>query len=170
MIQVGDEIPDVEVTMLGPDGSPMGVRTRSLLGTGRNILFATPVPFSRGCSEVHLPGYVENAQKLAGGGVSRIACTAVRDPWVMEAFNKAHGSPDVMMIPDGEGDLARALGMDMPSPPGFGIGPMCQRYALVSENGVVTSVSVEDQPGVMDTSLCEAVIDRLQDASWWKPI
>ena len=73
MIEVGDEIPDVEVTMLGPDGSPMGVRMRSLLGTGRNILFATPVPFSRGCSEVHHPGYVENAQKQAGGGVSRIA-------------------------------------------------------------------------------------------------
>ena len=65
MIQVGDQIPDVEVTMLGPDGSPMGVRTGSLLGSGRNILFATPVPFSRGCSNVHLPGYVENAQKLA---------------------------------------------------------------------------------------------------------
>ncbi|MAW70907.1 MAG: redoxin family protein [Actinomycetota bacterium] len=170
MIQVGDQIPDVEVTMLGPDGSPMGVRTGSLLGSGRNILFATPVPFSRGCSNVHLPGYVENAQKLAGGGVSRIACTAVRDPWVMEAFNKAHGSPEVMMIPDGEGDFARALGMDLAGPPGFGVGSMCQRYALVTEDGTVTVVSVEDEPGIMQSSVCEAVIDRLQDTSWWKPI
>ena len=170
MIQVGDQIPDVEVTMLGPDGSPMGVRTGSLLGSGRNILFATPVPFSRGCSNVHLPGYVENAQKLAGGGVSRIACTAVRDPWVMEAFNKAHGSPEVMMLPDGEGDFARALGMDLAGPPGFGVGSMCQRYALVTEDGTVTVVSVEDEPGIMQSSVCEAVIDRLQDTSWWKPI
>ena len=170
MIQVGDQIPDVEVTMLGPDGSPMGVRTGSLLGSGRNILFATPVPFSRGCSNVHLPGYVENAQKLAGGGVSRIACTSVRDPWVMEAFNKAHGSPEVMMIPDGEGDFARALGMDLAGPPGFGVGSMCQRYALVTEDGTVTVVSVEDEPGIMQSSVCEAVIDRLQDTSWWKPI
>ena len=170
MIQVGDQIPDVEVTMLGPDGSPMGVRTGSLLGSGRNILFATPVPFSRGCSNVHLPGYVENAQKLAGGGVSRSACTAVRDPWVMEAFNKAHGSPEVMMIPDGEGDFARALGMDLAGPPGFGVGSMCQRYALVTEDGTVTVVSVEDEPGIMQSSVCEAVIDRLQDTSWWKPI
>ena len=170
MIQVGDQIPDVEVTMLGPDGSPMGVRTGSLLGSGRNILFATPVPFSRGCANVHLPGYVENAQKLAGGGVSRIACTAVRDPWVMEAFNKAHGSPEVMMIPDGEGDFARALGMDLAGPPGFGVGSMCQRYALVTEDGTVTVVSVEDEPGIMQSSVCEAVIDRLQDTSWWKPI
>ena len=170
MIQVGDQIPDVEVTMLGTDGSPMGLRTGSLLGSGRNILFATPVPFSRGCSNVHLPGYVENAQKLAGGGVSRIACTAVRDPWVMEAFNKAHGSPEVMMIPDGEGDFARALGMDLAGPPGFGVGSMCQRYALVTEDGTVTVVSVEDEPGIMQSSVCEAVIDRLQDTSWWKPI
>ena len=170
MIQVGDQLPDVEVTMLGPDGSPMGVRTGSLLGSGRNILFAPPVPFSRGCSNVHLPGYVENAQKLAGGGVSRIACTAVRDPWVMEAFNKAHGSPEVMMIPDGEGDFARALGMDLAGPPGFGVGAMCQRYALVTEDGTVTLVSVEDEPGIMQSSVCEAVIDRLQDTSWWKPI
>ena len=170
MLQVGEQIPDVEVIMLGPDGSPMPVRTGSLLGAGRNILFSTPVPFSRGCSQVHLPGYGENAQKLAGGGVSRIACTAVRDPWVMDAFNKAHGSAEVMMIPDGEGDFARALGMEMPGEPGFGIGMISQRYALVTEGGIVTSVSVEDEPGIMQTSLCDAVMGRLQDTSWWKPI
>ena len=170
MIQVGDQIPDVEIIMLGPDGSPMPVRTGSLLGAGRNILFSTPVPFSSGCSQVHLPGYVENAQKLAGGGVNRIACTAVRDPWVMDAFNKAHGSSEVMMIPDGEGNFAEALGMDMPGAPGFGLGTISQRYALVAEDGIVTSGSVEDEAGIMQTSLCEAVMGRLQDASWWKPI
>ncbi len=170
MIEVGDRIPDVEIAILGPDGSPVPVRTGSLFSSGRAVLFSLPVPFSRGCTHIHFASYVENAQKLAGGGVSRIACTSVRDPYVMDAFNKAHGSTEIMMVPDGDGAFARAAGMDFAGSAGPGMGPICQRYALVIEDGIVTDMSLEEHPRIMEISVCEAVIDRLQDTPWWKPI
>ena len=158
MIQVGQEIPDVEVIMLG---SPMPVRTRSLSGLDETFFVFDPVPFSRGCSQVHLPGYVENAE--TSGRRSFLACNAMGYGCLQQSTVR-----QVEVIPDGEGDFARALGMDMLGEPGFGCGMISQRYALITEDGVVTSVSVEDEPGIMQTSL--AVMGRLQDTSWWKPL
>ena len=50
------------------------------------------------------------------------------------------------------------------------VGKASGMQTKITEDGVVTSVSVEDEPGIMQTSLCDAVMGRLQDTSWWKPI
>jgi len=39
-----------------------------------------------------LPGYVEKAAELKAKGVEVIACIAVNDPFVMEAWGKAHNA------------------------------------------------------------------------------
>ena len=42
--------------------------------------------------QTHLPGYVEKADELKAKGVELIACIAVNDPFVMEAWGKAHST------------------------------------------------------------------------------
>jgi len=42
--------------------------------------------------QTHLPGYVEKAAALKAKGVEVIACIAVNDPFVMEAWGKAHNA------------------------------------------------------------------------------
>ena len=42
--------------------------------------------------QTHLPGYVEKAAELKAKGVEVIACIAVNDPFVMEAWGKAHNA------------------------------------------------------------------------------
>src|SRR5262245_9819791 len=110
-ISVGDKIPDVEVRTMGADG-PQAVRTSEVLGEGRVVLFAVPGAFTPGCSKIHLPGFVQNAEALTDKGVDRIACIAVNDAWVMQAWGASQGVDDkILMLADGNGEFTRAMGL-----------------------------------------------------------
>jgi len=158
-IAKGDKIPDVEVKTLGPEG-PQTVKTGDVLGSGKVVLFAVPGAFTPGCSKIHLPGFVQDADALRAKGVSRIACIAVNDAWVMDAWGQSQGVGDkILMLADGNGDFARAMGLEFDGS-GIGLGSRSQRYAAVIEDGVITSLEVESKPGV-DVSSCQAVLSRL---------
>ena len=157
-IKVGDRIPDVELRTMGPDG-PQPVRTGDVLGTGKVVLFAVPGAFTPGCSKIHLPGYVEHGAELKAKGVSTIACVAVNDAWVMQAWAEAQGAEGITMLADGNGEFARAMRLELDGT-GFGLGTRSQRYAAVIEDGVVTSLDVEPGAGV-DVSACSTVLAKL---------
>jgi glutaredoxin/glutathione-dependent peroxiredoxin len=158
-IAVGDKVPDVEVKTMGSEG-PTSIRTGDALGHGRVVLFAVPGAFTPGCSKLHLPGFVRQADQLSAKGVDRIACIAVNDAWVMDAWGKDQGVGDkIVMLADGNGDFADAMGLSFDGG-GFGLGKRSQRYAAVIEDGVITQLDVEKGAGV-DVSSCEAVLSRL---------
>ena len=160
MVAVGDQIPDIELKTMGSEGSPVSVRTRDVLGKGKVVLFAVPGAFTPGCSRVHLPGFVTQADDLKAKGVDTIACIAVNDAWVMEAWGKAHGVGDkIVMLADGSGDFARAMDLVMDGT-GFGLGLRSQRYAAVIENGVISQLNVEATGGI-SVSSCESVLAGL---------
>jgi glutaredoxin/glutathione-dependent peroxiredoxin len=158
-ISQGDRIPDVELKVMGPEG-PTSVRTGDVLGSGRVILFAVPGAFTPGCSKFHLPGYVRGADDLKAKGVDRIACVAVNDAWVMEAWAESQGVDDkITMLADGSGEFTRAMGLELDGSM-FGLGTRSQRYSAVIDDGIITSLDVEEKP-VVDVSSCEAVLGRL---------
>jgi peroxiredoxin len=158
-VSVGDKVPDVEVKTMGPDG-PTSIKTGEALGHGRVVLFAVPGAFTPGCSKIHLPGFVRQADQLSAKGVDRIACIAVNDAWVMDAWGKDQGVGDtILMLADGNGDFADAMGLSFDGH-GFGLGKRSQRYAAVIEDGVITQLNVEEGGGV-NVSSCEAVLSRL---------
>lgn len=157
-IAEGDKVPDVEVKTMGPEG-PKSVQTGEVLGHGKVVLFAVPGAFTPGCSKVHLPGYVADADALAGKGVTTVACIAVNDAWVMDAWAKAQGAGDIVMLADGSGEFAKAMGLEFDGS-GFGLGMRSQRYAAVIEDGTITKLEVEPKPGV-DVSSCESIAEKL---------
>ena len=62
-------------------------------------------------------------------GVDTIACMAVNDVFVMGAWGKHSNVGDnVLMLADGNGDYAKALGLEMDGR-GFGMGTRGQRFA-----------------------------------------
>jgi glutaredoxin/glutathione-dependent peroxiredoxin len=159
-VSFGDKVPDVEVKTLGADGMPASVRTGELLGSGRVVLFGVPGAFTPGCSKIHLPGFVRQADQLAAKGVDKVACIAVNDAWVMDAWGKDQGVGDkIVMLADGNGEFADAMGLSFDGG-GFGLGKRSQRYAAVIEDGVITKLNVEAGGGV-DVSSCENVLSQL---------
>ncbi len=159
-IKAGERIPGGKLKQMGPDG-PVNVSAGELLGAGRVVLFSVPGAFTPTCSAKHLPGFIENAAALRAKGIDRIVCTAVNDVFVMNAWGKAAGVGDaIVMAADGNGEYAAALGLELDAR-GFGMGMRGQRFALVIEDGVVKQVHVE-APGEFKVSSAEHVLASLK--------
>ena len=142
------------------DSGPGAVSTDELFAGKRVVLVSVPGAFTPTCSAKHLPGFVEQASELKGKGVDTVACMAVNDVFVMDAWGKDQGAGDnVMMLADGNGEYAQALGLEMDGT-AFGMGMRGQRFALVVDDGVATHVAVEE-PGQFEVSKVESVLAAL---------
>jgi len=159
-IEIGHQIPDVQLSMM-VDGAPTAVSSREVLGTGKVVLFAVPGAFTPGCSKVHLPGYAQQADAIAGKGVDQIACISVNDAYVMQAWGDAHDvTGTITMVADGNAAFAEAVGLEV-EVPSAGLGRRSQRYAMVINDGVVESLLLEDNGLSVVNSTAECVLDRL---------
>lgn len=158
-ISVGDRIPDVKLMTTTGDGVAP-VQSGEVLGKGKVVLFAVPGAFTPTCSDHHLPGFVLRAEDIRAKGVDTIACIAVNDVFVMGAWGEAQATGDkVAMLADGNGEFAAEVGLTLDGS-GFGLGTRSQRYAAIIDDGVVTELMVEPNPGV-DVSSAEAVLAKL---------
>jgi peroxiredoxin len=155
-IQEGEKIPDVKLKKT----NMQDVTTAELFGGKKVVLFAVPGAFTPTCSEQHLPGYIEKADALRAKGVDDIICFSVNDAFVMDAWGKDRGIGDkVTLIADGNGDLAKALGLDFDGS-GIGFGLRAQRFAAIVDDGVVTKLAVE-QPMKFDVSSAVSILASL---------
>jgi len=142
------------------DAGPGAISSNDLFAGKKVVLVSVPGAFTPTCSMNHLPGYVDHAADLKGKGVDTIACMAVNDVFVMDAWGKDRGvGDDVMMLADGNGDYARALGLEMDGT-GFGMGMRGQRFAIIVDDGVATHVAVEE-PGQFEVSKVESILSAL---------
>ena len=158
-ISEGDKIPDVKLMWMTEKGV-RPVQSTEVLGSGKVVLFAVPGAFTPTCSDYHLPGYVIRADELRAKGVDKVACIAVNDAFVMDAWGKAREvGENVVMLGDGNGDFTTAMGLEMDGS-GFGLGKRSKRYAAVIEDGVVKSLFVEPA-GKLEVSSAESVLAAL---------
>lgn len=156
-LSVGDKIPNVTIKTNGPKG-PEDISTAEIFAGRKVVLFAVPGAFTPGCSNTHMPGFVVNADAILAKGVDRIACLAVNDAFVMDAWQKHQNAEQILMLADGNAELTRALGLELDAS-GFGMGTRCKRFALIAEDGVVTYLGV-DSKGVQESS-AETVLAKL---------
>lgn len=157
-IAVGDKLPDVKLIKATENG-PEAVQSGEYFKGKRVALFSVPGAFTPTCSAKHLPGFVEKAEELKAKGIDEIVGTAVNDPFVMEAWNKAAGSPDITMLADGNAEFAKAVGLTMDGS-GFGLGLRGQRFSMVINDGVVEQLHVE-APGEFKVSSAEYLLENL---------
>jgi glutaredoxin/glutathione-dependent peroxiredoxin len=140
-IKVGDKLPEVKFMTMTAEG-PRPITTSEAFGGKTVALFAVPGAFTPTCSARHLPSFRENAQAFKDKGVDAIACTSVNDAFVMGAWAKDQGVSDMLMLADGNGEFAQAVGLVMDGK-GFGMGARSQRYSMLVKDGVVTELNVE---------------------------
>lgn len=158
-IQVGDKIPDATLYRMTADG-PAPITTEELFSGKKVVLFALPGAFTPTCSAKHLPGFIRHADELKATGVDTIACMAVNDAFVMDAWGEDQGANDkIMMLADGSAELTKAMGLDLDLT-GRGFGIRSDRYAMVVEDGKVTKLNREE-PGAFEVSSAEKVLEDL---------
>ena len=158
-IQAGETMPTGSFGVM-TDSGPGTLTTDELFSGKKVVLVSVPGAFTPTCSMNHLPGFVDQADALLAKGVDTIACMAVNDVFVMHAWGKDRGVGDkVHMLADGNGDSARALGLELDGT-GFGMGMRGQRFAIVVDDGVATHVAVE-APGEFEVSKAESILASL---------
>jgi len=157
-IQAGDSIPSATLKTMTEDG-PKDISTDEIFNGKKVVLFAVPGAFTPGCSLTHLPGFVVNADKIKAKGVDTIACMAVNDAFVMDAWGKAQNAEEILMLADGNGSFTHALGLELDAS-GFGMGARSQRFAMIVDDGTVTALNLEPEPGIKNTS-AEAIMELL---------
>ncbi|MEL7186155.1 MAG: peroxiredoxin [Pseudomonadota bacterium] len=158
-ISAGDKMPAGTFGVMTYAG-PGAISTDDLFAGKKVVLVSVPGAFTPTCSAQHLPGFVQQAADLKGKGVDTIACMAVNDVFVMDAWGKDQGVGDnVMMLADGNGEYSAALGLSLDAS-GFGMGTRGQRFAIVVDDGVATHVAVEG-PGEFEVSKAESILAAL---------
>jgi glutaredoxin/glutathione-dependent peroxiredoxin len=158
-IKAGERMPAGTFKRMTKDG-PANITTDELFKGKQVVLFSVPGAFTPTCDAKHLPGFVQLADQLRAKGVDTVACMAVNDVFVMNAWGKASGVGDkVLMLADGNGEYAKALGLELDAR-GYGMGTRGQRFAIIVRDGVATRVDVE-APGQFKVSAAESVLGHL---------
>lgn len=159
-IKVGEKLPQATFTVMTPDG-PAPRTTDEIFAGKKVVLFAVPGAFTPTCHRNHLPGYLDNAATFKAKGVETIAVTGVNDVFVMEAWATASGGAGVIdFLADGSADFAKAIGMAFDAS-ARGLGTRSNRYAMLVDDGTVTTLVVEDNNGRADLSSAAALLAHM---------
>lgn len=150
-----DRVPDVTFrtrvrndALGGPNPFEWKALTSADVFSGQRIvLFAVPGAFTPACSETHLPGFEAHYDEFIALGVDQVVCLAVNDAFVLFQWAKASGVEKVFMLPDGNGDFTRRMGL-LVQRTKTGMGLRSWRYSMLVEDGAIVKMFLE--PGVRD--------------------
>ena len=160
MLKEGDKIPAVTLKQITAEG-PTDVPLADYCAGRKVVIFALPGAFTPTCSESHVPSYIDNAKALRDKGVDAVACISTADFFVMDAWGKSMGvGAAVDMLADGNAEFTRAAGMTLDLS-GHGLGERSQRYVMVLDDGVITHLAMETDPGSATVSAADAVLAKL---------
>ncbi|MBL4614042.1 MAG: peroxiredoxin [Magnetovibrio sp.] len=113
------------------------------------VVFSLPGAFTPTCSTSHLPRFEELGDAFKEQGVDQIVCLSVNDAFVMYQWGKSQGAQKVFLLPDGNAEFTRKMGM-LVDKSNLGFGMRSWRYAMFVENGEITKMFSEE--GYCDNS------------------
>jgi peroxiredoxin len=145
-----DRVPDVTFKTRVRDesvGGPNPFRwqdrtTQEIFGGKRVVLFALPGAFTPTCSSTHLPRYEELYDEIKAQGVDEVICLSVNDAFVMFQWAKQQGAQKVFMLPDGNADFTRKMGM-LVDKENLGFGMRSWRYSMVVDDCKIEKMFIE---------------------------
>jgi peroxiredoxin len=159
-IKVGDRLPEAQFRVMTADG--IQVKTTDDIFKGKKVaLFAVPGAYTGTCHKMHLPSIFLNAYAIKDKGVDSIAIVSVNDAFVMNAWKRDTDQRDeAVFLADGNSEFTKAIGMEMDGS-GFGLGTRSLRYSMVVEDGVVTKLNLEPNPGKVEVSGGDTLLGQL---------
>jgi thioredoxin-dependent peroxiredoxin len=122
------------------------VTTEEIFAGKRIVLFSLPGAFTPTCSSTHLPRYEELYGEFQALGVDRVICLSVNDAFVMFQWGKQQGVKNIFLLPDGNGEFTRKMGM-LVNKDNLGFGMRSWRYSMVVDNMKIEQMFIEDDYG-----------------------
>ena len=120
--------------------------TAEIFGGKKVVVFALPGAFTPTCSSTHLPRYEELYDEIKATGVDEVICLSVNDAFVMFQWGKAQGAKNVFLLPDGNGEFTRKMGM-LVEKSNLGFGSRSWRYSMVVDDMKIEKMFVEPDFG-----------------------
>ncbi|NRA98984.1 MAG: peroxiredoxin [Rhodobacteraceae bacterium] len=160
-IAVGDKLPQATLYFRDADGAPGSVTLEEKTKGRKVVIFSLPGPFTPTCSQAHMPSFVRTADEIRAKGVDEIICIVVNDIHVAAEWAKQTGADDagITMLVD-TGDYSNEIGLAFTVPQlGFFNRPV--RYAMIVEDGEVTTLNLEEDRGACNFTAGEAIRDLL---------
>ncbi|MEQ8958694.1 MAG: peroxiredoxin [Coleofasciculus sp. C2-GNP5-27] len=121
--------------------------TQEIFGGKKVVLFSLPGAFTPTCSSNHLPRYEELYDEFKAQGIDEIICLSVNDAFVMFQWGKQQGAEKVFLLPDGNGEFTRKMGM-LVDKSNLGFGMRSWRYSMLVNDGKIEKFFAE--PGYSD--------------------
>ncbi|MDK3016644.1 peroxiredoxin [Pseudodonghicola flavimaris] len=157
-IKTGDSLPDATLIRFGAEG-PEAVAISDLTKGRKVVIFAVPGAFTPTCHMAHVPSFIRTKAEFDAKGVDEIICVSVNDPFVMKAWGEATGATEagITMLADAESAFTTAIGMNFDAPPA-GLMARSKRYAMLVEDGKITQLNAEENPGQCEISAGEGLL------------
>ncbi|MEM8578618.1 MAG: peroxiredoxin [Pseudomonadota bacterium] len=157
-ISTGDTLPDVTLVQMGENG-PEPVKLADKTAGRKVVIFAVPGAFTPTCHSAHVPSFIRTKDQFDAKGVDEIICVSVNDPFVMQAWGEATGAKaaGLTMLSDAGSEFTTGIGMNFDAPP-VGLMARSKRYAMLVEDGKVSLLQEEENPGVCDVSGGEGLL------------
>lgn len=108
------------------------------------IIFGLPGAFTPTCSSSHLPRYEELYETFKANSIDEIYCLSVNDTFVMNAWAKEQGISKIKMLPDGNLDFTKMVGMEADKN-NLGFGKRSWRYSMIINDGNIEKHFIEPE-------------------------
>ncbi len=125
------------------------VSTDEIFSGKKVVVFSLPGAFTPTCSSNHLPRYEELYDEFKAHGVDQVICVSVNDAFVMFQWGKQVGATNVSLLPDGNGEFTRKMGM-LVDKSNLGFGYRSWRYSMLVDDGRIEKIFIE--PNFADVS------------------
>tara|TARA_B110000014_G_scaffold58497_1_gene39538 strand:+ start:317 stop:799 length:483 start_codon:yes stop_codon:yes gene_type:complete len=158
-IKNGEKLPDAKVFIFDKD--PKETSIKQIIGDDRVIIFGIPGAFTPTCSTKHLPGFMASDNQLSKKNIKKVICISVNDPFVMDAWGKAHNVQNrILMVADYNLDFTKKIGAELDLNK-RGLGIRSSRYTMLIEKGNVVKISEEEVAGKCERTAAENFLKEI---------
>ena len=158
-IKNGERLPDARVFIFDKD--PKETSIKQIIDDDRVIIFGIPGAFTPTCSTKHLPGFMASDNLLSKKNIKKVICISVNDPFVMDAWGKAHNVQNkILMVADYNLDFTKKIGAELDLNK-RGLGIRSSRYTMLIEKGNVVKISEEEVAGKCERTAAENFLKEI---------
>ena len=145
-LAIGDKIPDKTMIIMDKDKGPQPFSLLEFGSYKKIVLFGVPGAFTPTCTRNHLPGFIENIDKMKNKGIDEVICFATNDIFTMQAWEEMSGAiGKIIFLSDSKAEFSMAIGTEYPD--SFGTSIKTKRCSMLLDNSIVREFFIESESG-----------------------